>query len=103
MKRIKDISKIFLKPDEILMEVRLPAGNILTPDKTNYADHCKVVAVGKNSLLNVGDIVLDFTNPDGQTQFEHNKNMYYIIPWYIVKIAVPEDNFDIDKPKFNLI
>ena len=46
MERIKDITKIFLKPEEVLLEIKLPANAILMPDSKVYADHSVLVAKG---------------------------------------------------------
>ena len=97
MERIKDITKIFLKPEEVLLEIKLPANAILMANTKVYADHSVVVAKGSAVPLELGSIVLEFQNPEMQYSVEYKGVVYYIIPYYTIKLATTPDNFETNK------
>ena len=97
MERIKDITKIFLKPEEVLLEIKLPANAIIAPNAKTYADHAIVIAKGSAVPLELGSIVLEFQNPEMQYSVEYKGVVYYIIPYYTIKLATTPDNFETNK------
>lgn len=97
MDRIKDVTKVFLKTEDVLLEIVLPSGLILAPNTNLMADYCLVVAKGQGVPLEVGTIVLDVHNMEQQYQFKHNDKLYLIVPYYMVKLSVEPDNFEFKK------
>ena len=97
MDRIKDVTKVFLKTEDVLLEIVLPSGLILAPNTNLMADHCVVRAKGQGVPLEVGAIVLDVQNMDNQYQFKHNEKLFLIVPYYMVKLSVEPNNFELKK------
>lgn len=97
MNRIKDVTKVFLKTEDVLLEIVLPSGLILAPNTNLMADYCVVRAKGQGVPLEVGTIVLDVQNMDNQYQFKHNDKLFLIVPYYMVKLSVEPENFELKK------
>lgn len=97
MDRIKDVTKVFLKTEDVLLEVILPSGLILAPNTNLMADYCVVRAKGQGVPLEVGTIVLDVQQMEQQYQFKHNDKLYLIVPYYMVKLSVEPGNFELKK------
>ena len=61
------------------------------------ADYCVVRAKGQGVPLEVGTIVLDVQQMEQQYQFKHSDKLYLIVPYYMVKLSVEPDNFELKK------
>lgn len=97
MERIKDITKIFLKGEDVLVEMKLPQNAILKANATVYADYGVIVAKGSLVPLELGSVVLEFKDPERQYSVEYKGVVYYIIPYHIIKLATTPDNFETNK------
>lgn len=106
MKRVKDISQIIIKPDNILAEIFYENSLIKRPDQAEALfDHGVVLNVGKDiDDIAKGDIILQAS---GSTVFNVEKDgvkrEFILVPRYGIVVAVKPDNFDKTKKKiFNI-
>lgn len=104
MKRIKDVSKVKLKPSEILVEVFFVKSLIIKPGqegKNTDFDYAKILAKGSDvKTYEVGDIVLDAA-PSKAFNIDVNgvEHTYAILQYFSVDWVVSADNFDFNKDK----
>jgi hypothetical protein len=95
MDRIKDVKKVRLQDDEVLLQVFIKKTSIITleNDKGTEFNYCKVLAKGsKVEHIDVGDIVLDVVNGTYK-DLKVKETVYLIIRAVGIKVAVPKDNF----------
>jgi len=106
MKRIIDVTKVKLKPSEVLVEVFFEKSLIIKPgqDDTNSDfDYATILAKGSDvRTYEVGDIVLD-AKPGKAFNIEINgiKHTYSIMQAFNMDWVVSPDNFDFTKGKKN--
>ncbi len=104
MNRIKDVTQVLLKPEEILLKLVLPSNLIINPSSAELVlDHAIVIAKGSQVSYEIGDIVIEFANIKNAYQFKHKDSYYAIIPYYTVQLAVKPYNFDNKTKTNNLI
>ena len=104
MNRIKDVTQVLLKPEEILLKLVLPSNLIINPSSAELVlDHAIVIAKGNQVSYEIGDIVLEFANIKNAYQFKHKDIYYAIIPYYTVQLAIKPDNFENKTKTNNLI
>ena len=103
MDRIKDVTQIILKPEEVLLKLVLPSNLIIDPKEQNALDYAIVTAKGNQVSYEIGDIVMEFANIKSAYKFKHKDNYYAIIPYYLVQLAVKPDNFENKTKTNNLI
>jgi hypothetical protein len=107
MDRIKDITKIKLPDDALLMEVVKKDKGIILIGKENEIDYDYLVIIGKGKIVddyNIGDIVLR-TVLSSVEGLEIKGKAYAICRRHAVKIAVDPYNFDksFKKPVSNIL
>ena len=104
MKRVKDITKLILKPSEVLVEVVVKQSLIIKPgeeDKGLDIDYAVVLAVGKDvEEYKKGDIILQ-ANGGFTTLLEKDgvKKYYGIYQKHSIVLAVTPDNIDLKDSK----
>ena len=103
MNRIKDVTQVLLKPEEILLKLVLPSNLIIDPKEGAVLDYAVVVNKGNQVSYEIGDIILEFANIKNAYQFKHMDTYYAIIPYYTVQLAVKPYNFDNKTKTNNLI
>lgn len=98
MQRIKDLKDIILRNDTVLLKAVLVKSNIILTDGVNspQIDYAEVIAVGGESHIKPGMIVLEF-DPKTAKQYNLGKENYILISSYNIQFAVTKENFDNNK------
>lgn len=104
MKRVKDVTKLILKPNEVLTEVFLKKSLIIKPNdknKESEIDYAVILAKGKDvEEYNINDIVL---LANGGFTFEVEKDgvnrVYSVYQKHSIVLAVTPDNVDLKDSK----
>lgn len=98
MDRVKDVSKIKVRSDMLLVEIfEKPKSLILTPDTVNEKgvswDYSIVIAKGsKIEDVEIGDVILSYTG--GAHVFEVRDKSYSQLMRHLCDVIVSADNFD---------
>ena len=103
MERIKDLSKLIIQDDMVLVKIKeKPAPVIaLTDQKGPEIEYSTIVLLGGNEKckrLHVGDIVLQMSSMTLEVH-EYKGESYALVPEFTIKLAVSPDNFDKDYVK----
>lgn len=98
--RVKDIAKIKLPMNYVLLEVTIKKSEILTPDgkiPEGYIEYCEIVNKHQSvTSYDIGDIVVDA----GDITVNNFKGKNYaIVRSDTIRIAVSRDNFDFSNDK----
>ena len=97
MERIKDLSKIIIQDEAVLMEIieLVSKGGLIKPGaKGPEADYCIVRVIGTRvNKVKVGDIVLRFI-PNNGTAYDYKDKPYIMIHQASILMAVESDNFE---------
>jgi len=101
MDRIKDLTKVILQSDQVLMKMLMKQGSkIIMPDangdseKSKYnLDYCVVIHKGVAvSNVEIGDIVLTFSKG---IEYTLKGEKYLRCSCHAIEIAVKPDNFEV--------
>jgi len=98
MERIKDLSKIIIQDEMVLMKIVEKNSKIILSDEADSADridYCTVVKKGDAvKKYDVGDIVLRFSTPKGAVGYVYK---YVLVAQFNITLAVKPDNMDFEK------
>ena len=96
MERIKDLSKLIIQEDMVLVKIVEKSNlvTLVTKDGTPEIDYNVVVLKGnKVTRLNVGDIVVHISQQMLEV-YDYKGEKYALIPEFTVKMAVKPEDFD---------
>ena len=100
MERIKDLSKLIIQDDMVLVKIKeKPAPLIARPDtvqKGPEIEYSTIVLKGKHekcNRFNVGDIILQMSSMTLEVH-EYKGESYALVPEFTIKLVVSPDNFD---------
>lgn len=98
MERIKDLSKLIIQDDMVLIKIKeKPTPLIaLTDQKGPEIEYSTIVLKGKSEKCNrfkEGDIILLMSSMTLEVH-EYQGESYALVPEFTIKMAVPADNFD---------
>ena len=101
MERIKDLSKVILRPDGILAEIveEKSASGLVLPDSAdrNRYDYMRIIAKGEDTgNLEIGDIILHAVHVD---VYDIDDKKIARMAKNNISIAVKPDNFDLSRKK----
>lgn len=109
MERIKDLSKLIIQDDMVLIKIKEKPAPILisTENKGPEIEYSTIVLIGgneKSKRLHIGDIILMMSSMTLEVH-DYKGESYAIVPEFTIKMCVSADNFikDYIKPsKSNL-
>lgn len=99
MERIKDLSKMIIQDDMVLVKVKEKSntsGLILTDQKGPEIEYSTIVLIGKSDKckrLHEGDVIVLMSNGTLEV-YDYKDESYALVPEFTIKIAVPADSFD---------
>lgn len=101
MYRVKDVTKLILRKDEVLLEVKPKSSLILSPEQNEnelYFDYLKIIAKGVDvEDYELGDLVLNIISSPQFTNMFINKGKTYVkMPRHAIVYAVKPDNIDLE-------
>ena len=99
MERVKDFSKMVIKPNDVLAQIKVSNSSIILAgdsEKQKTYDHAVVIKVGDDVKDVVpGDIILDMKGAAGFTVKKNGvEENYALIPRFGINLLVHADNFD---------
>jgi co-chaperonin GroES (HSP10) len=103
MERIKDLSKLIIQDDMVLIKIKekTNSGLVLTDQKGPEIEYSTIVLKGKSEKCNrfkEGDIVLQMSNMTIEVH-DYKGESYALVPEFTLKLVVGADNFDKDYVK----
>ena len=100
MERIKDLSKLIIQDDMVLVKIKeKPAPLIARPDtvqKGPEIEYSTIVLLGgneKSKRLHVGDVVILMSSMTLEV-YDYRGDSYALVPEFTIKMVVSQDNFD---------
>ena len=98
MERIKDLSKLIIQDDMVLVKVKekTNSGLVLTDQKGPEIEYSTIVLIGKSdkcARLHIGDIIILMSNGE-LTVYDYKNENYALVPEFTIKMVVGADNFD---------
>ena len=98
MERIKDLSKLIIQDDMVLIKIKeKPAPVIvLTDQKGPEIEYSTIVLLGgneKSKRLHVGDVVILMSSMTLEV-YDYRGDSYALVPEFTIKMVVSQDNFD---------
>ena len=103
MERIKDLSKLIIQDDMVLIKIKekTASGIVLTDQKGPEIEYSTIVLIGSNEKckrLHVGDVVILMSNMTLEV-YDYKGDSYALVPEFTIKMVVDADNFDKDYVK----
>lgn len=103
MERIKELSKLIIQDDMVLIKIKekTNSGLVLTDQKGPEIEYSTIVLKGSHSRcerLPIGGIVILMSNMTLEV-YEYKGETYTIVPEFTIKMVVNVDNFDKDYVK----
>lgn len=100
MERIKDLSKIIIQDEMVLMKIVEKQSKIIlseSADSADSIDYCTVVKKGDAvKKYDIGDIVLRFNTPKGAVGYVYRNEKYVLVAQFNITLAVKPDNIDFE-------
>ena len=100
MERIKDLSKLIIQDDMVLIKIKeKPAPLIARPESSQSGpeiEYSTIVLLGgneKSKRLHVGDVIVLMSNMTLEV-YEYRGETYALVPEFTIKLVVSPDNFD---------
>ena len=98
MERIKDLSKLIIQDDMVLIKIKekTNSGLVLTDQKGPEIEYSTIVLLGgneKSKRLHVGDVVILMSSMTLEV-YDYRGDSYALVPEFTIKMVVSPDNFD---------
>jgi hypothetical protein len=101
MERIKDLSKIIIQDEMVLMKIVEKQSKIILSEEADSADRIDYCIVTKTGpavhKYEVGDIVLRFSTPKGAVGYMYQDGKYVLVHQVNITVAVKPDDIDLNK------
>jgi len=99
MERIKDLSKLIIQDDMVLIKVKEKSdtsGLVSLEQKGPEIEYSTIVLIGKSNKcerLHIGDIIILMSNMTLEC-YDYQGGSYALVPEFTIKMIIGADNFD---------